>query len=274
MLHVERLWTDEEILAMPATIDLLRKMRSAAVCEPSFYLRSRRTLNHLLGGQEEIHPSQEALSHAEELADAAGDFFAAKISKTTRRKTEYEKWQDLLSDGRRQYRIYGASTYAKTSLGEVASAFIGRLRSLHIDPRYTLEWQLLKNNNLGVDSIERLVNKNMGVISPLSGDYVMARVYSSYLRRTRGRSFPTHAAALSRDLLVVTLPVNAGGSPVFEDKSVIGIYIDTTETGNTARALFKHLQTIYPQKEVHEPRFETVEFTRSQKEERYWAERE
>src|SRR3989338_4157859 len=113
MSQVKRLWTDDEITAMPATIDLLRRMRSAAVTEkPSVYLRSRRVLNNFWGGHERIYSPQEALAHAEELADAAGDFFAAKLSKTTHGKTEFEKWQDLLSDAERQYQIYRGVTYA------------------------------------------------------------------------------------------------------------------------------------------------------------------
>lgn len=274
MPRVKRLWTDEEIIAMPATIDLLRRMRSAAVSQYSFYIRSRRALNHFFGGQEQIHSQQEALSHAEELADAAGDFFAAKLSKTARGKTEYERWQDLLSDGERQYKLYGTATYARTTLREVVgNSVIGRMRHLHIDANHTLEWDLLENNNLGADTIDGLINQGVGVISPLSGDYLMAKVYSSYLQRKRGKSFAVRAAALSRDLSVVTLPVNAGDAPVFDDKPAIGIYIDTTETGNTGRALFEYLQTIYPQKTVHEPKFERTEFTQSKKIERYWTDR-
>ncbi len=273
---MKRLWTDGEIIAVPATVDLLRRMRSAAVTEkPSVYLRSRGAINNFWGGHERIHSPQEALAHAEELADAAGDFFAAKLSKTTHRKTEFEKWQDLLSDVKRQYQLYGEMTYARTSVGEVVgNLIIARLRSLHIDPDYTVHWDLFKNNHLGANSIEELVRKDLGIISPLSGDYLMARVYRSYLQRTRIKSFPVHAAALSRDLSVLVLPTTADGHLPFGDKSAIGIYLDTTETGNTARALFEHLQTTYPLKTVHEPKMERTEFTQSKKIRKYWARRE
>ena len=77
--------------------------------------------------------------------------------------------------------------------------------------------------------------------------------------------------ALSRDLSEVVLPLSAEGHLPFEEKSTIGIYIDTTETGNTALALFRKLQETYPQKTVHEPRMERVEFTKSRKIEQYWV---
>src|SRR3989344_5319067 len=99
MSHLKRLWKEEELLGMIATISNLRRMRSAAVMRKSaLFLRIKRAFNHWRGGQEQIHSQQEALSDAEELADATGDFFAAKLSKTNRGNMEFEKWQDLLLD--------------------------------------------------------------------------------------------------------------------------------------------------------------------------------
>ena len=188
---------------------------------------------------------------------------------------EFEKWQDLLLDAEKQYLLYGTTTYAKTSILEVArNSIIGRLRHIHIDSYHTLHWDLLGNNNLGVESIGELINKDVGVISPLSGDYLMASVYSSYLRRTRGKSFPTRAAALSKDLSEIVLPVDGKGNLPFADKSIISIYIDTTETGDTARALLKKLQVVYSQKTIPTPNLERSEFTPSKKIERYWNSRE
>ncbi len=272
MSQIKRLWKDEELIGMTKTISLLRKMRTAAVMhKPTISLRVRRILNHLLDGQEQIYSQQEALLHAEELADASGDFFAAKLSKTTHGNTEFQRWQDLLSDAGRQYSLYGTTTYARTSLGEVVgNSIIGRLRNVHIDTKYMLQWDLLENNNLGADSIEELINQDIGVISPLSGDYLMASVYSSYLRRTMGKSFPTHASALSRDLSKIVLPVNADGHLPFEDKPAIGIYIDTTQTGDTARALFGMIQESYPQKTIHMPKFQRTEFVQSDRMKKYW----
>jgi hypothetical protein len=266
----KRLWTDEEIMSMPKTIELLRRMRSAAVSQPSIGICSKKALTRLFGGQEQIYSQQEALTHAEEIANAAGDFFAAKLSKTTRGNREFEKWQDLLHNKKRQYKLYGPTTYAKTDLGEVVgNSVISRMRNLDIDANHMLTWDLLENNNLGATTICELVDQDIGVISPLSGDYLMARIYSSYLQRKRGKSFPVRAIALTKDLSVVNLPTNTDDSPVFEDKSAIGIYIDTNETGNTARKIFKYLNQHYPQKTIHPPKFEKVEFVPSKKIERW-----
>ncbi|MBS3169414.1 hypothetical protein J4210_02930 [Candidatus Woesearchaeota archaeon] len=273
MARVQRLWTDLEIAAMPATLSLLRRMRSAAVTsEDSLFINFKRSINSLFGGNKQIYPPQEALEHAVELADAAGDFFAAKLSKTTQGKKEFEQWQDLLADAKRQYQLYGKMTSARTSLGEVIGfALIGRLRALHIDPDYILQWDLLQNNNLGVTSLGRLCQGDVGVITPLSGDYLLASTYRSYLQRTRDSSFPLHVAAQRRNLSTTILPLSLHDS--LDNLSAVGIYVDTTQTGRTAQALYSALREILPEKTVHEPRFTKTKFTPNKKIERYWAQR-
>jgi len=274
MPQVERLWKDEEIIGMNLTISLLRRMRSAAVTPiPSRSLRFHRALNHFFRENEEIHPPQEALADAQHLATAAGDFFAATISRTAHSTTEFQKWQDFLSDSQKQYNLYTPITYARSILTDVVgNSLIGRMRNLHIDPDYTINWELLKNNNLGAHRIRELLELNIGIFSPLSGDYLMANVYSAYLRRTRDKTFALRTVALSQDLSEMTLPITDEGLP-FEEKNIIGIYIDTVQTGNTGRILFAKLQEMYPQKRILPPREEDVPFTPSGKIEKYWQER-
>src|SRR3989338_2257032 len=271
MAKIERLWTDEEIRGMSHTISLLRRMRSAAVTPiPSRSLRFRRALNHVLGGNEEIHPPQEALADAQNLATAAGDFFAAKISRTTQGAQEFEKWQDYLNDFKKQYHLYAPMTYARSSLTDVVgNSWIGRMRNLYIDPDYTIRWDLLSSNNLDALRIRQLLNSDLGIFAPLSGDYIMSSVYGAYLQRTRGKTFSLCAAALSADLSQIVLPIICDHIP-FEDKSILGIYIDTKETGNTGQALFAKLQELYPHKRILPPKQENVPFIRSPKIERYW----
>lgn len=269
----EQLWTDEEVLGMDATYHTLRRMRTAAtMIEPTLFLRMGRTINNLLGGQARIYSKQEALLQAEELANAAGDFFAAKLSKTTHDKKEFEKWQDLLSVAQRQYELYQEATFSKAALkNAVGDSLLGRMRNLHVDPRYMLEWDLLENNNLGVETIKELINQDIGIISPLSGDYLLSKIYSSYLKHTRGDSFSVRAVALSEDLSRLVLPLDKEGNLPFENKKTIGIFIDTTATGNTARVLFEILQEAYPQKIISEPTFKTSEFTKSKKLKKYYG---
>ncbi len=271
MSSVPRLWTNEEVRDMQITVYQLRRMRTAAVMTtPTRSLRIWKWLDHAVGGSEKIYSQQEALTHAQELADAAADYFAANISNTKKGTVEKQKWQDLLNDSQRQYALYDTTTYAGTNqLQVVKYDLINRLRNLHIDPEYMLRWDLLENNNLGAPSFSAVLNQSMGIISPLSGDYLVASTYSSYLRRTGRRTFPTRAVALSKDLSEMFLPTNEGKLP-FEDQSVIGIYIDVTETGNTARALFRKLQETYPKKRIHKPNTKRVEFTPSKKIDKFW----
>ncbi|GEM_PF-2740734 len=268
----ERLWTEKELNGMSQTVSTLRRMRSAATLDKTTLgLRMRKKINNLLGGKEKIYSPQEALADAEELGYVAGDFFAAKLSKTTHGKTEFEKWQDLLSDAEKQYTLYGETTYAGTGIVEVAGQLlIGRMRTLHIDSQHMLEWDLLENNNLGAQSIQQLINQDVGIISPLSGDYLMSSIYSSYLQRTRGNSFAIRPAALSEDLTDLVLPLDKKSNFPFENKSAIAIYVDTIATGNTAKALFKHLQGLYPQK-IIPPNLKRKEYYPSDKITKYWA---
>ena len=269
---MKRLWKNQEIVNMDRTMDTLRRMRTAAVMDkPTLFLRVQKYLRKNLG---EIVPPQEALSEAEKLADAAGDFFAARLTKA-KRKTEFDKWQDLLTDAQKKYTLYRATTFADTSLLEsVGNSLIGRMHLMDIDPKYCLDRDLLQNNNFGAGNIKQLARKNIGVFSPLSGDYLMASTYSSYLRRTEGRTFPTRAAALSRDLSKLVLPLDNNRNLPFLDKPEIGIYIDTTDTGKTSIALFEGLQKMYPEKSVHRPTFERTQFQPSEKIRQFWERRE
>ncbi|MBI2632124.1 hypothetical protein HYW75_03910 [Candidatus Pacearchaeota archaeon] len=233
MSKVKRLWTDEEITSIPKTVEVLRRMRTAATMQkPKLVTRAITKLNNFFGGQGQIYSQQEALLYAERLADAAGDFFAAKLSRTTQIKQEYEKWQDLLLEAEKRLVVYRPTTFIGTSLREVVGkSIIGRLRHIAVDSHHTLQWDLLENNNIGATTVEELINENVGVFSPLSGDYLMATFYSSYLRRTRGKTFLTRAVALDKNLGEVFFPLDYEGKIPFSDKPSIGIYIDTTETG-------------------------------------------
>ena len=185
--------------------------------------------------------------------------------------SEYEKWQDTLSDTKNEYGKYKESTFAKTGMLEVVgNSVIGRLRNMSIDPNYMLNWDLTHNNNLGARDINELTRKNKSVISPLSGDYLLACTYSNYLERTRGRSFQVKPAALSRDLKLIVLPKDQEGRPVFELVPEIGIYIDSTDTGKTGRVLFEAIRQEYPETKVHQPPANRTEFKQSRRMINFW----
>ena len=78
----ERLWKVEEIIGMGETISRLRQMRSAAVMKnPTMSVRIKKVLLGWAGSQEPIYLQQETLAHAEQLADATGDFLQQKSQK-------------------------------------------------------------------------------------------------------------------------------------------------------------------------------------------------
>ena len=268
----KRLWKDEEIIGMNETMLRLRRMRSSATMRGwSIGVLAKKFGLRLQGIIEPEHSPQESLSDARQLADAAADFFATRISRTSNAKQEFQKWQDLLSDAQKQYRLYAVTTYARSKLVDaVAQTVIGRLRNLHIDPDYMMNWDCTVGNNLGIESTNELLERNIGVVSPLSGDYLSASTYQSYLRRTKGRTFPLTPAAMSGDLSHVVLLQGEDGSLPFADKDEIGFFLDATETGNTGRALASHMSQLYPEKIVHKPIEEKVEFTRSKKIVDYW----
>lgn len=275
-MPVERLWTDRQLKGMTDTVLYMRKIRTAATTEISPTSNSTRRLMSVLRrpGPESVNTAKSReviLFDAERLGATAGSFFAARLSGNSSGDLEFEEWQDTLSDVQKEYRKYKDSTYAKTGMLEVVgNSVIGRLRNLSIDPNYMLRWDLTLNNNLGARNVNELIQKNMGVMSPLSGDYIMSCTYSSYLERMLGRTFPTKPAALSSDLRLVVLPKDKEGKEVFELVPEIGIYIDTTDTGNTGRVLFQAVKEAYPNQRVLEPRATKSNFKQSKKMQDFW----
>jgi hypothetical protein len=267
------LWKESELIGMGETITYLRRIRAAAVIDrASLSFRMKILCNNILRRDVKIRPQQEALSDAEKLADAGADFFAARISNTRRGNREFEKWMDLLSDAKKHYHFYRPLTFAKTKTIDVAGFLINSLRTMYIDPEYTIDFILFKWNNFGTDSIRKLLELNVGVFSPLSGDYLVASTISHYLQRTRSKSFPVSAVALSKDLSFGVLQVNKDGGRPFKDRSAISIFMDNNETGSTANSMLKILRSIYPDKTIYEPQTERIEFVQSDKIKAYYKE--
>ena len=269
---IRRLWSDEELFSMNHTLDLVRRMRTAATIQtPSFGLRTKKALVTLLGGKESLHSPDEAMSDAQNLSNAAADFFAAKIHNKKYGKKEYGLWQKLLRDQNKQYILYAPTTYARTSLSEViGNSFIGRLRNLSIDPEHTITWDLLENNNLGASSIDELLEKDIGIVSPFSGDYIMAKTFSTYLKRTKGKALDLCPIALNQELSAANFARNDEGEHYFNYKQAIGIYLDTIETGNTGATILEGLEQIYRDKTIYAPRKDKIEFKDSKKQEKFW----
>ena len=273
MASVERLWTDQELRDLNDTVINLRRIRTAATA----HLQDG-PVNKLFSRFRDSQPPtnedrQIMLLDAEVLAAAAGDFFATKISRVTNGQVEKQGWLDALSDTRASYKKVKPTTAARTKPIEVADIVVDHLRALSIDPMYVLNWELFTFNNVGATDIAELIKGHIGIISPLSGDFLVASTYCSYLDQINGKSFPLKPSAPTRNLEMVVLPVDEHGKGVFEDLPEVAIYLDVYETGNTGLALIRSLKEAYPSHVVHEPDIEVareLKFEPSKKMQDFW----
>jgi hypothetical protein len=272
--EVPRLWTDRELVCLRDTVVNLRKMRTAALSRVLPFPVLARNLTAFLQGKEleKRREAQEVLTDARRLTEVAADFLTKRLFKLTPSGQEPEEWTAKLAEYKARYREYPMTTFAKSTLSDVVgNSFIGRLRNLSIDPEYMLEWDLVHNNNLGADSVLGVLQNPPAVISPLSGDYFMAMIYSRYLGFRHGKTFKVEPVILGGDLRKAVLPRTESGQRVFEAESTIAVYVDTTETGRTARALSGHLQGEYGDKTLLHPRGVPLEFVPSRKMKKFWA---
>lgn len=254
MSKLERLWTDQELQGITDTVVHLRKMRTAAFeQEPQGV---HRLFSHRI-------PQEVVLFDARELASNAGNFFAATVSHATDGRHEREAWLDGISMARRKYRGKEASTHAKTTPTDVGESMISKLRNLSIDPAYVVNWWIAIANNLGANSADDLIKRGVGVVSPLSGDYLMATTLRGYLDMTRGEAYPLKLAIANRQPSLVIFERGEQGMP-FDELREIGIFQDIAQTGDTGRALHAALVKEYPSHTIFEPKGR-VEFKPSEK---------
>lgn len=254
MSKLERLWTDRDLQGITDTVVYLRKMRTAAFEKEPEGIRA--LFVHRI-------PQEVVLFDARELASNAGNFFATTISHATDGRHEREAWLDRISLARRKYKGKETSTHAKTVPTDVGQNTISKLRDLSIDPAYVVNWWITLANNLGANSTDDLIQRGVGVVSPLSGDYLMATTLRSYLDMTRGGAYPLKLAIANRDVSSVIFERGEQGMP-FGELREIGIFQDVAQTGETGRALHAALAKAYPSHTVFEPRGR-VEFEPSRK---------
>jgi hypothetical protein len=255
----EHLWTPEQLRGIRETHDTMRRLRTAA----SNYLGIQGIINKMtfFNNAETINPKNKdlVLLDAEKLGTTMADFVASRLTNTSDGKKELEEWQDTLSSMKSEYKQYKVSTYSKTNI--IGATIALRLRNLKSNPNIMLNWDLTINNNLGAGSIDELIEKDIGIISPLSTDYLIVTSYSSYLMRARDRSFMVKPAALNQDLTKAALPKESGGNRFFEKYKEIGVFIDTTNTGKTGERLYNSVKKEYQDKVVYKPPSKYVLFT-------------
>lgn len=139
---------------------------------------------------------------------------------------------------------------------------IGRLRLVSEKPEEFLSWDLTENNYLGASSLDELVEEDIGVIAPLSGDYMLTSVYSNFLKWHKDSTFDVEPIIIGKVLKNPIYARNDDELLVFEDKSKIGIYLDTKETGATSEAIYTFLKKSYANSniEIVEPNRDRVDY--------------
>ncbi len=261
MKELPRLWSDQELDDITNTISQLRRIRTASTIgleKESNKISS--FLNRIYRPVEVPSPEERQLrlQDSEQLGIAAADFFVARVAQTSNGMHEREKWKDTLSDVTSTYKQYPATTYARTATTAVAVSTLQHLRYLSIDPSYLVNWDLFQLNNVGSRNTNELFSGKVGIISPLSGDYLMACTYRSYFDKTKGKIIQLKPAAGSLHLQEIVLPMNPDESNAFENLPEIAIYLDVFKTGNTGRALLNSLHEAYPHHLIHEPDFDSA----------------
>jgi hypothetical protein len=235
---------DSNLSAVGETIRHLRDIRRAVTKPEKKPLREvfRRTTRYA----PESLDRQSLLVEAEMLAIAGGDYLAAFAGKNQEHFFR-EKWFDTVSDFARVYGNLNPLSVNEVPLTESSYWVLDHAFNLALDPNY-LTWELLIHNNMGDSSdVKDLLDKNTGVVAPLSSDYLIAAIFRGYLEQNEGRAFRLHPMAIA---------VN-GGISVLADRTLdlpeVAIYIDAIGNGQTAEIAYGLLQRIFPDKTIHKP---------------------
>lgn len=168
-------------------------MRTACVSSGlTISQRLNKTINNFAGGnQREISPKQ-AYQDARELAELMSSITSRGVIEGKLDDRLIQKLGLFLNDSTKDYGLYEEGTFSGAGMHSVIYRSIkGRMKCLTYDSEHLLTWELTINNNLGENrNLTDLLSKEMpSVVAPLSGDYLLALIYSKYLQQTRGKSF-------------------------------------------------------------------------------------
>lgn len=247
----ERIWTDRELQGLGNTVITLRKIRTAATAQMELPKAGfSGFLSRRFGDDRFPAPENRlaVLEDAERLGFAAGDYLATRLAHERRDPELLGQWESSISETTTKYGSFPGTTFAKTNNLDVIGSTLSRMRMIVGDPEHMMRWDLLENNRLGVSTIDDLSERDIHIIAPLSGDFLIACVYQATLEKTRGETFKLRAAALSRNLGgAVLAPIETG------EQTEIGIFMDVIDTTRTGTALHKALMQAYPLATIHLP---------------------
>jgi hypothetical protein len=259
-MPLERLWTDQQLISLDNTVKQLRRTRTVATSPDS----EKGFVGRLLHRNESTPIDRQAvLLDARNLANNASDFFAAKISQSSDGEYEFELWQDTLSDSEKRYKGK-QTTYARTQPVEVGLSMISTLRLLTVDKYSIMKFWLADYNNLGITSPNELDNSRIGVVAPLSGDYLMASLLRNMLLRSGKEGFPLRLAALNSKLDNILFEEGQMGED-FKNLPAIGIFLDAIQTTNTGNIIYAAVHEQFPTKDIYKPKITSTEFKPSSK---------
>lgn len=229
--------SDKDILV--GTIDTLRKIRTVASPGDSrFQFNSK--------------PYPEVpIGNAQGLAVAAGNYLALRATNLDNGRQEREEWQDILSDVSRFYAQEKGTSFTRNDPSGAALSVYKTVNQLTVCTDVSLGWMFSAKNNFGYNAINRLLDSFVGVVAPLSGDYLQATFYRAYFALTRDRTFPLKLAVPSAKLRRVLLQRGNLGKP-FDEIEEIGIFLDIVETGETGRSVYNSLKKEYPDKLIYQ----------------------
>lgn len=160
-----------------------------------------------------------------------------------------EDWSKLLRDQQEKYKGHRPVALSPVSTELVGNLLAANCRNLIEGRRDTLERQLLEVNGLKHLTASYFLNDGLGVLAPLSSDYLFVALYREYVKRnTSSGCFVVKPVitGVKREMLV--MPTDTQGKPFFSDhEEVVGL-IDMGDMGDTRRALAGIVEVHYPDK--------------------------
>jgi hypothetical protein len=103
-------------------------------------------------------------------------------------------------------------------------------------------------------TVDRLTSSKVGVLAPLSSDYLQAEIHRAYLESKGLPAFavkPVVVDRLDETGERVIMPRTRRGRQAFAGKRDIVLYVDVRGGGLTSRALWLGAQRAYPDKTIH-----------------------
>lgn len=221
------------------TLTVMRKMRGAAD-EESVYNREGRV--------------QAILSDAETLGQLASQAMIDLLSPHP--KTASDQWEKYLNNFKKEYGGYNICQSVQKTYENPAEhlSLLLTLMNYGDTPtlRKILKNRLLEENWLGISSLDYLFSDQIGVLAPLSTDYLYAMVSREFIsRHLSPQCFRLRAVILGRALNLVAMPLDEDKTPAFKDVKELMVMTDLNVSHRTRSAVLNGAKAYYPTHFIH-----------------------